>query len=63
MDPLIVKRKLKQWWATISPIWTKQRTSIHLISYHWAQKRPRHLAFEIQVLPWDMHTKFAGSNR
>jgi len=63
MDPLIVKRKLKQWWATISPIWTKQRTSIHLISYHWAHKKTTTFGVWNPGLALDRHTKFAGSNR
>jgi len=43
-----MKRKFKQLWSTIPPVWTQRTISCHIKWTHWIQKRPRHVTWEIQ---------------
>ena len=57
----VVKRKLKQWWSTISPISTKRTTASHLHSLN--TKTSRRMSLKIQVLAWDKYTNVTGLKR
>ena len=48
-----MKRKLKKWWPTISPILSKRTITSHLNLLN--TKTPPDITSEIQVLRWDKH--------
>ena len=53
-----MKRRFKQWWATISTISIKEQSTPD--STQSIKERPRYMKLKIYVLDWDRHKKVAG---